>query len=245
MKKIPIALQLWSVREEMNRDFAGTVATVAKIGYAGVELAGYGNLDARGAKRALDAAGLAVAGMHVGRDLLGRNIEQVIEEAQLLGARHVTCPWWPPAEYTTAKVCQGIGQQLDAIGAILSNHGLQFSFHNHAAEAKMCGDRMVLEWILGAAKPGHLAAEPDVYWIHAAGGDPARFLREHGARCPLIHLKDETELGRGPVAFEEVFAAIDDAGAAEWLIVEQEKYHHAPLQSVRLCYEQLQAWHRA
>ncbi len=50
MKKTPVALQLWSVREDAKRDFAATVAEVARIGYAGVELAGYGNLDAQGAK---------------------------------------------------------------------------------------------------------------------------------------------------------------------------------------------------
>ena len=65
-RKTPVALQLWSVRDDVKRDFAATVAAVAKIGYAGVELAGYGNLDAKGAKAALDAAGLKVAGMHVG-----------------------------------------------------------------------------------------------------------------------------------------------------------------------------------
>ena len=55
-KKTPVALQLWSVREDAKRDFAATAAAVAGIGYAGVELAGYGNLDAKGAKAALDAA---------------------------------------------------------------------------------------------------------------------------------------------------------------------------------------------
>ena len=61
----PIALQLWSLKDDVAGDFSGTVARVAEIGYTGVELAGYGNLDVRGAKAALDAAGLKVAGMHV------------------------------------------------------------------------------------------------------------------------------------------------------------------------------------
>ena len=65
MKKIPLSLQLYSVRGDTGTDFAGTVAAVAKMGYTGVELAGYGNLDAKGAKAALDAAGLKVSGMHM------------------------------------------------------------------------------------------------------------------------------------------------------------------------------------
>jgi sugar phosphate isomerase/epimerase len=84
-----------------------------------------------------------------------------------------------------------------------------------------------------------------VYWAHFAGYPPARFIRDHGARIPLLHLKDEKELGGGPVDFAKVFAASDSAGAVEWFIIEQEEYSHAPIKSVRLCFEQMKAWGRA
>ena len=80
-KKTPVALQLWSIKDEVKRDFAATVAAVAEMGYSGVELAGYGNLDVKGAKAALDAAGLKLAGMHVGLDALKTNLTNVIGEA--------------------------------------------------------------------------------------------------------------------------------------------------------------------
>lgn len=244
MKKLPIALQLWSVRDDMRRDFSATVAAVGKMGYAGVELAGYGNLDAKGAKAALDAAGLAVAGMHVGNVALRTDLNTVINDALLLGARHVTCPSWPAVQYLSPAACERIGEQLGEIGRTLRSVGIRFSFHNHAAEAKQVGGRSVFDWMLGAAAPRDLAAEPDVYWLHVGGCAPEKFLRDYGARCPLVHLKDEKELGLGPVDFAAVFAAIDSVGAAEWLIVEQEAYNHAPLESVRLCLEQLKSWNR-
>ncbi len=78
-----------------------------------------------------------------------------------------------------------------------------------------------------------------------AGYSPARFLREQGTRCPLIHLKDEQELGSGPVNFPEVFAAAEEVGAAEWYIVEQERSTRPPLEAVRVCFEQLQRWGKA
>ena len=65
------------------------------------------------------------------------------------------------------------------------------------------------------------------------------------ARVPLVHLKDETELGSGPVDFAAIFAAMDEIGAAEWQIVEQEKYNFPPLESARRCFAQLRAWGRA
>lgn len=245
MRPIPVALQLWSLREEQKKDFAATAEAVAKIGYAGVELAGYGNLDAKGVKSALDHVGLKVAGMHVGFSALDSDLNGVINDALLFGTRHVTCPHWPVVQFATAASCQRVGERLGAIGAVLRSYGLQFSFHNHAAELAIVEGHTVFDWMLSAAAPRDLAAEVDVYWVHQGGQSPAKILRDFGARCPLVHLKDEKELGLGPVDFKEVFAAVDAVGAAEWCIVEQESYNHAPLESVRLCFEQLRAWGRA
>lgn len=244
MKKVPVALQLWSVRDDMRRDFAATVAAVGKIGYHGVELAGYGNLDVKGAKAALDAAGLKVAGMHVGQAALHADLNTVINDALLLGSRHVTCPSWPAGQFLSAAACERIGERLGEIGRTFRSAGITFSFHNHAAELKLIDGRSVFDWMLGAAAPRDLKAEPDVYWLQVGGCAPEKFLRDHGARCPLVHLKDEKELGLGPVDFARVFSVLDEIGAAEWLIVEQEAYNHAPLESVRLCFEQLKAWGR-
>lgn len=228
----------------MRRDFATTVAAVGRIGYRGVELAGYGNLDVQGAKAALDAAELKVAGMHVGFPALRTDLNTVINDALLLGSRHVTCPSWPSGQFLSREACERVGEQLADIGRTFRAVGLTFSFHNHAAEVKIVEGRSVFDWMLGAAAPRDLKAEPDVYWLQVGGCAPEKFLRDQGARCPLVHLKDEKELGLGPVDFAKVFSAIDEIGAAEWLIVEQEAYNHAPLESVRLSFEQLKTWGR-
>ena len=81
--------------------------------------------------------------------------------------------------------------------------------------------------------------------MHDAGHSPAKLIRDHGARIPLIHLKDAKEIGLGPVNFEEIFAATDAIGAVEWFIIEQEAYSHAPIKSVALCHKQMKAWGRA
>ena len=244
MKPIPIALQLWSVREDIARDFAGTVAEVARIGYAGVEGAGYGNLTAAEARSALASAGLRVAGLHAPIDALRADPDRVVAEARLLGTRHVVVPWWPPESFVSAAAVEKIGEELNEAGARLRASGLQLSYHNHAGEMRRFDGRTVFDWLLGASEPRNVTAEVDVYWVQFGGGDPARFLRDHGARVKLVHLKDETELGRGPVDFAGVFRAIDDIGAVDWLIVEQEQYHHAPLASVRLDFEQMRRWGR-
>jgi sugar phosphate isomerase/epimerase len=244
MKRIPISLQLWSVHTDTQRDFAATVAEVARIGYAGVELAGYGNLDAAGAKAALDAAGLKVSGMHVGFQRLRDDLAGVISDALLFGTRHVVCPHWPESHFVSAAACEKIGEQFAAWGATLRAFGLQLSFHNHAIETTVFDGRTALDWMLGAAAPRDLGMEPDVYWLTVGGISSEKFLRDYGARIRLVHIKDETELGSGPVDFAPVFAAIDEIGSVEWLVVEQESYNHAPLVSVRLCLEKLKSWGR-
>jgi len=245
MKKVPVALQLFSVRDDAKRDFAATAAAVARIGYSGVELAGYGNLDAKAAKAALDAAGLEVAGMHVGYAALLNDTGSVISDALLFGARNVICPSWPRGHFVSASACERIGEQLGRVGEALRPFGIRFGFHNHDVEFKVFNKRSAFDWMLGAAEPRNLFAEVDVYWAHAAGYSPAKFIRDQGARAPLLHLKDEKELGRGPVDFAKVFAAADSVGAAEWYVVEQEEYSHAPIESVRLCFEQMKEWGRA
>ncbi|MDB6093670.1 MAG: xylose isomerase [Verrucomicrobia bacterium] len=244
-KKIPIALQLWSVRNDTARDFAATVGDVARMGYAGVEIAGFGNTDAKGAKAALDAAGLKVAGIHAGITQLRADLNQCIDEALLLGTRHMTCPWWPPGHYHSGAACTRLGEELGALGATFRSHGIQFAFHNHASELAIVDGRRVLDWMLDAAAPRDLGCQADVYWIQVGGKNPADFIREQGRRIRTVHLKDEKEIGTGPVNFEEVFTAVETIGAVEWYIVEVEQYNHAPLESVRLSLEQLKKWKKA
>jgi sugar phosphate isomerase/epimerase len=242
-RPVPLALQLWSVKQAVTEDFAAAVGRVAGLGFSGVELAGLGGLDAAGVRAALDAEGLKAAGMHVGPARLD-DLGAIAEEALTVGAGHVTCAFWPRAEYTSAAACRRIGARLGECGATLRSFGLRFSFHNHDAELALLEGRTVLDWLLDAAAPCDLAIEPDVFWLHHAGCDPARFLLAHGARCPLVHLRDAAEIGAGPVDYPRVLAAIDTAAAAEWLILEQDCFNHEPFESLRLGLAQMARWGR-
>jgi sugar phosphate isomerase/epimerase len=245
--KIPVSVQLWSVRDHVQADFAATVARLAGFGYQGVELAGYGQLDAARAGEALRAAGLRCSGMHVGIDALRGNLTRLAVEARLVGAKDLICPWMPKELFEgegVAASSAAIGRELAAIGAQLAGYGLRLSYHNHAQELAVAEGQTAFEHLLDAAPPAHLGAEVDVYWVDHAGQDPAKLLRRLGARCKLVHLKDGKDLGVGPVNFPPIFAAIDEVGAAEWQVVEVENYRHDPLEAVRLSLEQLKHWGR-
>jgi len=99
---IPIAVQLYTVRDLAAKDFPGTMKQVAAIGYKSVELAGYGNLKtAAEAKKAIDDAGLSVVGTHAPIDQLEKEIEKVLDESETLGCKVIICPWMPRQSNTS------------------------------------------------------------------------------------------------------------------------------------------------
>jgi sugar phosphate isomerase/epimerase len=242
MAKPRLSLQLWSLRDLTKNDFAGTMREVAGMGYNGVETAGFGNLDATAGAKAIREAGLVVSGMHVGIHLLRTEFGRVVDEALACGTQHLVVPYWSPQQFRTGAACSEIGRELDALGARLRAYGLHLHFHNHAAELAVVDGRRVFDWILDAAQPRNLGCEADVYWVKVGGSDPAAFIREQGRRIQLLHLKDETELGSGPVDFGAVFTTAESIGAIEWYVVEVEKYNHPPLESVRRSLTQLRTW---
>lgn len=244
MSPIPISLQMYSLRDDAQKDFAGTAAKVAEIGYAGVEMAGYGNLSANEAAEALKACGLRCSGMHVSLEQLRGSLTQVMTDAHLFATRDLICSWYPPVLLNSKDAFIALGEELDAHGARLRQHGFRLHYHNHDAEWRIFEGRAGFDWMLDAARPANLLCEPDVYWVEVGGGDPGRFLREQGRRVRLLHLKDEKEIGTGPVDFPAVFAAVDAVGTLEWCVVEVEHYNHEPLESVRRSFEQLRAWGR-
>lgn len=245
MRPLPVSVQLWSVRDHVAEDFAGTVAQLARFGFQGVETAGYGNLDAVAAAAALKAVGLRCSGMHVKIDTLRGNLTPLVAEARHLECRHLICPWMPKEIFVNAAAASALGRELADIGARLRAQGLQLHYHNHDGEIAVHAGQTIFEHLLAAAAPEFLGAEVDVYWVKFAGQDPAHFLRRLGARCRLIHLKDQAELGTGPVDFPAIFAAIDSIGVIEWQVIEVEHYNHDPLESVRLSLAQLKKWGRA
>src|SRR6476661_566937 len=125
------ALQLYTVRDMTQRDFAGTMKKVADIGYKLVETAGYGNLKtAKEAKKALDDAGLKAVSGHFAIDLLESKLEQVLEVDM------VVCPFLPEDR---RKDYQAVAKVLDKAGLALHQYGVILGYHNHDFEFKNPG----------------------------------------------------------------------------------------------------------
>jgi len=242
MKSIPISLQLWSVRDALNENFSETLKRVSDIGYTGVEMAGYAGLTPADAANAVAEAGLLCSGMHVPIQRLRSEPEAVAEEAKLFGTKNVVCPYYPREELTDEQAFIKLAAELDSIGKTLSALGCQLHYHNHDFELLELGEKRGMEILLENASAQNLSSQADLYWIHKGGLDPSAYLESQDNRVSLVHVKDETELGSGPIDYPNVFQTIEKIGAVEWYIVEVERYSMSPIDSVAVSFEQMRKW---
>jgi sugar phosphate isomerase/epimerase len=244
-----VGLQLYSVRDLMQKDFVGTLGAVAKLGYPAVQLAGYGGMAARDLKKVIGELGLGVAGSHVNFDALEKRMDEEITYCLEVGTPDVVIPAMPQAYRDGDGGFRRFADAMNRIGARCKELGARLSYHNHAFEFVTIGGQRALDVMLGACAPDLVAFEPDVYWIKVGGADPAEYIRKYSGRTPLIHLKDMTagptptyaEVGEGIIDFQPIFAA-SEASGAEWYVVEQDFSARPGLESAAVSLKHLKEW---
>jgi sugar phosphate isomerase/epimerase len=234
---IPVALQLYTVRDALAKDFTGTLEKVAKMGYAGVEFAGYGGISAGTLREHLERLELLPAGSHVSLELLEKDLDGVIVFNAELGNPYIVCPY---AEINDAASVEKYAALFNEMGEKVQAAGLEFFYHNHSHEfAKVNGD-FALDFLFARTDPSLVEIEFDTGWIHSAGADPVKYIERYAGRCPLVHLKDmkadrktPTEIGSGSVDVTGIVHAAE-MNAVEWLIVEQDSCQGSSLESARI-----------
>jgi len=242
---IPVALQLYSVRDETAKDFAGTLAKVAAIGYKGVEFAGFGGLTAKQARAELDKLHLEAAGSHEGWESMQKDLSAVIAYNVELGNPYIVCPWAPIQDAESVKKFAAL---FNSWGEKIQENGMEFCYHNHAHEFAKVGGDYALDLLFKETDPALVEIEFDTCWVTAAGADPVEYIRKYAGRCPLIHLKDMkaggdkvlTEVGSGVVNIAGIVKESDSVGV-EWLVVEQDKGERPTLESAKISYDFLKA----
>lgn len=241
MANIPVGLQLYTLRNETEKDFIGTLKKVAELGYQAVEFAGYGDIDAKEMKRVLDGLGLKAVSSHVPMDKLENQLEQEIEYLKEIGAPYIACPWLPTERFTEPQQFAELRKSFESIGKTVSDSGLTFMYHNHDFEfAKMDG-KYLLDVLYESMDASVLKAELDLYWVKKAGLDPKAYVEQYSGRVPIIHVKDMAddadrsfaEVGHGVMDYPSILAAAEKAGVS-YFIVEQDQCKRPPLESVKM-----------
>lgn len=244
MSTTSIALQLYTVRDETVRDFATVVREVAKIGYNGVEFAGYGGLVSSEIVELLASTVLHAAGTHVRWETLEDDPIHEINYCVEIGCRNITIPFLSK-EWYEAERLPALALRLNAIGRLALENGLTLSYHNHSHEfAKGDDGRYLLDMLLDSTDPELVKLELDTYWATYAGVDPIAYLHKRAGRVPLIHVKDMTpertftEVGYGTLDIKAICRAAGESGT-EWYVVENDAPTIPSLESARRSFEKL------
>ena len=238
-------LQLYTVRDAISSDLDGTLRKLADIGYRTVEPAGLPGVTARVLRARLERYKLTVPSMHASYDRLRGDFDAVLEEARILGAEFVVCPWIDARERKNADAWKTVCQTLSRVGQSVRDRGLALAYHNHDFEFVRFKDGTTpFDLLTTETDPRDVKLELDVYWVAKAGLDPVRCLKDRQDRVLLVHLKDlgadgsTMELGRGVLDFEQIIRAALAAGARQ-LFVEQDTSAD-PMASIRTSYQFLE-----
>lgn len=213
------AIQLWTLRE-LSEPLTAVLDRVAAAGYEGVEFAGVG--DPGASRRALDDAGLGVAGAHIGIDALQSETSAVQRQLRTLESPFVVVPYLAVDHFADADAVAATAGMLDTLDATYDRPLL---YHNHDHEFGTIDDETAFDHLVDETSVGF---ELDAGWARAAGRDPVDLLARLDGRAPVVHLKDvtadgePTALGDGVLALDAVVDAAREAGT-EWLVFEHDE----------------------
>jgi sugar phosphate isomerase/epimerase len=250
----PIGLQMYTVREQAERDLAGVLQAISKIGYREVEL--YWNLYSHPAtklRKVLADHGLRAPSGHLDYD----GFASKLDYARTLGLTYVVCPMLPKDMWNSLEGYKRAAEQFNLWGEKAHELGMRFGFHNHNYEFRRFGETTGVDTLVALTDPKLVWLEIDCYWVTEAGHDPVEMLNRYGKRVSMIHIKDRkpgfppsqeldasaehfTEVGTGTINWKAVLAAAQKAGV-EHYFVEQDSGERPPLESVAISYRNLRS----
>lgn len=251
--KLPVAVQLYSVRDEMEKDFYGTIRQMKELGYDGVEFAGLFGEEPAKIKAFCDEIGIVPISAHVPYFDMLNNPEKVLSDYAEIGCKYVAVPYLTeecrPGTNGFASTVEGIRKIAQAAKAL----GIQLLYHNHDFEFKKVDGEYGLDILYKEVPTELLQTEIDTCWVNVAGENPADYILKYTGKSPVVHLKDfymsgkpagqlyaligldeDEEKEKEPSKFEfrpvghgmQDMPAILDASVkagAEWVVVEQDE----------------------
>jgi sugar phosphate isomerase/epimerase len=242
--KIPVGLQLYSVRQACQKDLPGVLEAVAKMGYAGVEFAGYYDHTADEIRGLLDKNGLKCCGSHIRLDALtGDALAETVAFNKTLGNPFLIVAWMPPAYLKSVETIKEHARIYDEVAAKVKEHGMHVGYHAHGHDFTKVDGRTAWDILFENTCPA-VTMQLDIGNAIGGGGDPIAILNEFPGRSLTIHLKEhggspESALGEGDVDWAKVFEICESTGGTEWYIVEHERPTGDPLDNVARCLKNL------
>ncbi len=238
-----VGLQLYTVRDQMEHDFEGTIAKVAAVGYKEVEFAGLFNHSPKEVRAILDKNGLTAVSCHVDYEVVEKQWPETIEAAKIMGQTYIVCPGIPGAQTKQPDGYKRVAELFNKAGETSGKSGIMFAYHNHSWEfqpvAVLDGKRP-FDFLLDSTDPKFCNIEMDIGWLCVAGQDPVSYFNRYPGRFPLVHVKDMSKLpkitagtnvaklphqeieiadvGSGLIDWKKIFASADKAGIQHYFV---------------------------
>jgi sugar phosphate isomerase/epimerase len=249
---LPVMLQLYNVREELMKDFDGTLQKVAEAGYKHVELALalFFKKPAAEFKAALDKAGLQAISAHVPFRDMTKDPDGVIGFHLDIGCKFIVIPFLSNEDRSSSPNYEAVKKEIAQLGEIVNKKGAVLLYHNHEFEFADYKGKYALDDLYDSVPANLLQTQIDVCWAKVGGVDPAAYISKYSGRAPIVHLKDfdssdggkikadydligEAKKARaaGAFPFRAVGHGVQDipgivkaaeAAGAKWLVVEQD-----------------------
>lgn len=259
-----VGLQLYTLREEMPKDFEGTIAKVAATGYKEVEFAGYFNHSPQDVRAIVDKNGLKAPSTHIPYDIVESKWSETLEVAHTIGHEYIVCPWMDEKQ-RTAEGWKRAAELFNKAGEASQKAGIQFCYHNHSFEfapVDGLGGKLAYDYLLDTTDPKFVKMEMDLCWISVAGKDPDSYFEKYPGRFPLVHVKDYVndptatssyagatgsvqfkgrlaDVGKGAINFKRIFAQADKGGIKHYFVENDDA--KKPFEDIKISYDYLHA----
>jgi sugar phosphate isomerase/epimerase len=234
-RAIPVGLQLYSVRKDCEKDLAGTIAAVAKMGYKAVEFAGFYKHQAQAIRKMTDDNGLFCCGSHTQFDtLMPENLDKTIEFNKVLGNKYLIVPWLDPKIYNTKDAWLKVAKTFNNLAEKVKPHGMMVGYHSHNMDFTPIEGETPWD-IFCANTSKDVIVQLDTGNAMDGGGDPVAYLKKYPGRAVTIHIKEFSRtnknamIGEGDVNWKEVLSLCETTGGTEWYIIEEEKDVYPPI----------------
>jgi sugar phosphate isomerase/epimerase len=208
-----IGAQLYTVRGELEKDFEGTLAKVAAIGYKEVEFAGYFGHTPQQVRDSLRSHGLLSPAAHVDYASLGDRWPAVVEAASVIGHEYLVNPWLDETIRTQPDIWKRAADVFNHAAEVSKQARIQFAYHNHNFEFVPVAGELPYDVLLTRCDPALVKMELDLCWIAAAGKDPLEYFKKYPGRFPLVHVKGLRQIPPAPATpIDKVLPEITEVG---------------------------------
>lgn len=243
-----LGLQLYTLRDSIEKDPRGVIQKVAAFGYKELETYSYSDGKIYGMPfsefgKLVKSLGMKVTSGHYDLALATSNSwGKAVAEAKSIGQKYMVVPSLDNVKRKSIDDYKKICGQLNKAGEVCNKQGMRFGYHNHAFEFDILEGQVPYDVMLAELDPKYVGMEMDIYWLVRAGHDPIQYFDKYPGRFEQWHVKDmdrsdpdrNADVGTGSIDYKPIFAKAKKSGMKHWY-VEQESYPGDPMESVGAC----------